>query len=554
MFRKSLTLLFLLVCVSIFAKERSVQDMKAIASSILNVQNTRSTESELACLDETGTYCIYGNEAGFVVISRDDRSDAVLGFSSTPYNKSDIPCGLSWWLNAVDATLQHTDIRATPQTLTRGETVVVEPMIEAKWGQGDPYNSKCPTFKGKKAPTGCVATAMVQLMFYYKYPEKATGVGYYTLGDASHKYSITVNSTYNWNMLKASYAGSWFMTDEEKENIGQLNYDAGVATHMNYASDGSGSNAFDAANGLSHIFQFDSLAINCVSRECCSSDDEWREVIIQEFINKHPLIMCGMDKNTGGHAFLIDGIDAEGLIHVNWGWNGSYDGYYNLTDLNPKDKNGVATSSHYNSMQTVVTNLRLTPEPLEGEKYRSRWVLDKEEDFVSDQMNGFFISGPELYKQYYHLTFYGKFGVRFVDSQGKEALFVTLFDTSRSNLSPVDGGLAYYVSYFNHVTSSDLSSLPEGTYTAYLASKALQDEEPQFICYPGGKHNEYTITKDANGVLTITKSQTSGIKSIVDSQHLNSVTIYDLQGRNLGTDFSQLPKGIYIIGGKKVVK
>ena len=109
------------------------------------------------------------------------------------------------------------------------------------------------------------------------------------------------------------------------------------------------------------------------------------------------------------------------------------------------------------------------------------------------------------------------------------------------------------MSYFNHVTASDLASLPAGTYTAYLASKALQDEEPQPICYPGGKHNSYTITKADDGSLTIAKSGASGI-TMVKNAAAPSKHIYDLRGRNLGTDASTLPKGVYIIDGKKVVK
>ena len=101
--------------------------------------------------------------------------------------------------------------------------------------------------------------------------------------------------------------------------------------------------------------------------------------------------------------------------------------------------------------------------------------------------------------------------------------------------------------------SADLESLPAGTYTAYLASKAIQDEHPQYICYPGGNHNVYTITKADDGSLTIVKSGTSGITSVKKTSAV-SKNIYDLRGRNLGTDASALPKGIYVIDGKKVVK
>ena len=109
------------------------------------------------------------------------------------------------------------------------------------------------------------------------------------------------------------------------------------------------------------------------------------------------------------------------------------------------------------------------------------------------------------------------------------------------------------MSYFNRVRAGNLASLPAGTYTAYLASKAIQDEHPQFICYPGGKHNLYTIINAGDGSITIAKSGTSGITSVKKTSAV-SKNIYDLRGRNLGTDASALPKGIYVIDGKKVVK
>jgi len=545
-------LLLLLVSMTVCAKERSTADMKSIAAEVLQRQSTRSTASEIACLKETETYCIYGDKMGFAVISRDDKSDAVLGYSMTPFDEENIPCGLSWWLNAVEATLLQTSI-ISHKTITRGESTVIEPMIISKWGQGDPYNAKCPTFKGKKAPVGCVATAMAQLMFFYNYPEKAQGVGYYTLGDASHQYSITVNSIYDWSQIKASYAGSWFMTEDEKQNIAQLAYDAGVASHMNYASDGSGSTAYDAANGFGQIFQFDSLAMKCISRDYCVNDDEWRNIIINEFKSGHPLIMCGQDMTQGGHCFIIDGLDKDGLVHVNWGWDGKSDGYYNLTDMNPSGILGSSSTMHFNFSQSVITNVKCQPNTEEGEIYRSCLHFDSEDNLISDNMNGLIISGPETIRQHYHLTFYGQFGIRFADNEGKEVFFCPLFDTAKKGIGPVEGGHGYYMSYFNHATSADLADLPEGTYKVTLVSKALQDIEPQPIRYPGGKHNEYVVTKSPDGFLTIEKTGSVNIRL---SEYATPETnyIYDLQGRSYGTSAEGLPKGLYIIGGKKVVK
>lgn len=550
---KNHILLFLLFfCLSVSAKERTDNDMKRIAMGVLKHHTaTRGVSSELTCISETGTYRIYGYEDCFAVISRDDNSDAVLGYSFTPFDQDNIPCGLKWWLSAIDATLQQSSI-SRARAITRSTPVVVEPLITSEWGQGDPYNLKCPTFQGKNGPVGCVATAMSQLMYYYKYPETASGSGYYTLGEASQKHPVTINSTYDWSQFKDKYTSSWFINETERQNLSQLCYDAGVATHMNYASDGSGSQVQVAANALGQVFNYDSLSIKCVYRDYCS-EEEWLETICNEFVNGRPIIIGGQDKMYGGHAFILDGINENGLIHVNWGWNGSSDGFYNISDLNPSAILGSTSVMHFNFDQCIITNLKPSTSSSGGGAYRSLWVIDSEDFLVSDQMNGILLSGPELFWQYNHLTFYGKIGVQFVDADGKECFFATLLDTNSKSIGPVEGGHGYYVSYFNRIMSADLESLPAGTYTAYLASKAIQDEHPQYICYPGGNHNVYTITKADDGFLTIVKSGTSGITSVKKTSAV-SKNIYDLRGRNLGTDASALPKGIYVIDGKKVVK
>ena len=122
----------------------------------------------------------------------------------------------------------------------------------------------------------------------------------------------------------------------------------------------------------------------------------------------------------------------------------------------------------------------------------------------------------------------------------------------------MDGGYGFYMSYFNHITVSDLKELPANTYTAYLASKAIQDEEPQFVCYPGGKHNEFIITKANDGTLTIKKSDTSNITSMRYNPAVPSY-IYDIRGRMIrrNVPVNELRKvlraGVYVINGHKVV-
>ncbi len=545
--KKYILILLIFISSTLSAKLRTNEEMIQIAKTTLSHFTTRGVPAQVTLLDDADDFAVYGDFNSFAIISKDGNQKPVWGYSFTPYNKSSMPCGFQWWLSGVKETLKT---RGATEQLSGFEPEVITPLVKSTWGQGDPYNYLCPTLGGKKGVTGCVATAMSQILRYYRYPSVSNGRGYYTLGENSSPMYVNINSEYKWDLLKDSYASAWFLTDEEKEAIAQLMFDAGVSCHMNYASDGSGTTVFEAAHALAQVFQMDSLAMKCVGREYCKNDAEWMNIIKQELKSNHPLLMSAQSL-SGGHAFIIDGMDADGKIHVNWGWNGEFDGYFEFNNLNP-------SSYHFDYYQYVVTNLRLNPIPTEDEEFHSCWTLSAEDDFQADFLNGFTVmvdNGNGLFLQNSHMTFYGKVGVEFLDENNNEVYFHTFFDTSNKagGFSPVEGGHGYYVSFFNKVTVSDLANIPAGKYRVFLASKAVQDKTPQFICYPGGGHNEYSLVKSEDSSLTITKSGTSSIHSIKSLTHHNGVH-YDLQGRDNGTSVETLPKGIYIIDGKKIVK
>ena len=547
MCNRSLFVFILFLCLPLSARQRSNAEMLQLAQKTLCQTDTRSDNPELKLLDESESYAVFGDTRSFAIISKDNRSKPVWGYSFTPYNKISKPCGFQWWLSAVEKALSPESATNIWEEIL---PVVVEPLLTTTWGQNDPYNNLCPFFSGRKGVTGCAATALSQVLNYYRYPAVSNGRGYYTLGVNASPMYVNINSEYKWNLLKNSYASAWFLSEEEKEAIGQLMYDAGVACHMNYASDGSASTIYEAANALSRVFQYDSLAIKCVGRSYCKDDAEWMSIITEELKNGHPLLM-GAQSPTGGHAFVIDGMDAEGKIHINWGWDGNHDGYFEFSNLNP-------SSHHFDYHQFIITGLRLDPTPTADEEYRSCWVLSAEDDLKPDMLNGLTLlvdNGNGLLMQNSHLVFYGKVGMLFLDEDGNEVYFKTFIDTSdRANyFSPVEGGLMYYVSFFNKITVSDLANIPAGKYRVYLASKAVQDTKPQVICYPGGGHHEYWLTKAEDNSLTVTPAVTTSIHSF-QAKRQSDTTPYNLQGYKFGSSTYHGRKGIYIIDGKKVVK
>lgn len=543
MIRTKLLLLLLVVSIPSISKPRNVAQMKQMARQVLLLAHASDS---IMLLDEAPAYGIYGTDKGFAVISKDDNTTAVLGYSETTYRKGNMPCGLQWWLSTVNATLMQGDEqqhlssqRASAETF---QPEVVGQLLTTKWGQNSPYNYKCPQVGSSKAPTGCVATAMAQILNYYRYPDGASGEGYYTTGSNKNKrYDVAINSTYQWDLLRDSYSsfGSLLLKESEKEAIGQLMFDAGAASHMNYNTGGSATSGYIAGNGFARVFQFDSLAIQCVTRDYCEDDNIWMNTILSELKAGRPVLMCASDESAGGHAFVLDGMDADGRVHVNWGWNGDADGYYSLNELNPKGILGTSSTYHYNSKQSIITNLRRDPTPLPGTTYHSCWVITEEYNLVGNVSNGLTIStsNDAAVMQHHHLVFCGKLGLLFLDANGQEVLFHILLDTSDSahGRYPVEGGRGYKVSAFRNIASSDLAALPEGTYRVWLVSKADQEETPQHICYPGGKHKEYLVTKTADQLFTITMAEPTSIKQLsvpVDA----TLRYYNLQGHEVSSN------------------
>ena len=230
-------------------------------------------------------------------------------------------------------------------------------------GQDKPYNDQCPvayttvTHRAAKAVTGCVATAMAQIMYYYKYPVHGQGknsVGVYWPSAPDHTVIYTVDfskATYDWNNMLNVYANTEY-TAEQDSAVARLMYHCGVACNMSYDPDGSGAYTADAAMGLKKYFGYASTTR--VATRQAFNEPEWMDMVYGELNAHRPILYTGNDVATGyGHAFVIDGYTSDGLVHVNWGWEGSQDGYYDIALLNPRDMQFANTQDMVIGIQTT---------------------------------------------------------------------------------------------------------------------------------------------------------------------------------------------------------
>jgi len=304
-----------------------------------------------------------GNEQGFIIVSGDDATKSILGYSDEgSFSAENMPVNVKNWLNFYQSEIkfamenkwiQTPSESATASSLKSASTVA--PLLGTiEWNQGEPYSILCPfdAAANEHALTGCVATAMAQIMKFHRWPVTGTGSHSYTstvYGNLSEDFSKT---SYNWdNMLDNYSASSKSLQDTA---VAKLMYHMGVAAEMNYniAAKG-GSGAFDnvAALALINFFGYDK-DIQSYPRAFYTNTD-WKNLIKNELNVSRPVFYSGTSKN-GGHAFVCDGYDSNDLFHINWGWGGFCNGYFELSALDPfSEGTGGAVGGFYENQAFI---------------------------------------------------------------------------------------------------------------------------------------------------------------------------------------------------------
>ena len=384
---------FLISVTDIFAIARTSNEAFSIASSFyqkaqcsIKRMSSENTTLKLAytCTDGISTrssienvyYYVFniGDKSGFIIVSGDNRAKEILGYSNTgSFNSSSLPPNFSAWLDFYQKEIKA--LMEQPETTTVTSTIQLNASNDAntrqasystsvapllggiKWDQGSPYNNLCPiidTNTAEKAAAGCVATAMAQVMRYYKWPVSGTGSHSYTPNVSSTPLNVVFSqTTYDWANMTETYNSS--STAAQNLAVATLVYHAGVAVDMDYGKS-SGASTIDMAKALIRYFGYDS-SIQCYQRDFYSKS-EWLDMIKTELNAQHPVLYSGHSTDVG-HQFVCDGYDSNGLFHFNWGWSGNSDGYFELSVLNPSALGvGGGTSGGFNSDQSIVTGVQ----------------------------------------------------------------------------------------------------------------------------------------------------------------------------------------------------
>lgn len=227
----------------------------------------------------------------------------------------------------------------------------VTPLLTTIWGQGTPYNSLCPTRANSSGaqehcPVGCVACALGQILNYHNYPEVGNGSkSYKFIVEASADFGAT---HYDWTNMRDSYLFNY--TGTEVDAVATLLYHCGVAVGMIYAL--TGSSAFTYSNipkCLDTYFRYDPASMKYLSRKDYTKE-AWMDLIFNELSNDRPIFYAGNSASQGSHAWVLDGYNEKGEVHINWGWKGLDNGYYDI------DLNNV--SNDFNNLQSMVIGIK----------------------------------------------------------------------------------------------------------------------------------------------------------------------------------------------------
>ena len=282
-----------------------------------------------------------GNGKGFVIVAGDDAVTPILAYADRgDFSEREMAPAAKAMLESYAQQIEM--IQQDPSLSVAAATsyAAIAPMVESQWNQSEPYNYMCPTIEGEpgRSVTGCVATAMAQIMYYHKWPVAETkAIPAYQMSNG--ELIAGANPvTLDWDAMQSTYTGSEAEDDPAAKAVAQLMVLCGKGVQMAYSYYSSGAGDGAVVNALKSYFDYDG-AIHRISRADYANAD-WEKAIYDELAAQRPVYLSGTSLSASGmvgHAFVCDGYDGQGLFHINWGWGGMSDGFFRLTLLNPDD-------------------------------------------------------------------------------------------------------------------------------------------------------------------------------------------------------------------------
>ena len=520
------------------ASTRTKAEMFSLAHDILNGSQTHraGNTNSLDILLQHDMLTVIGHEQeGFVIIANDSEVPAVVGYSQASFTT--FPPALELYLDAADKALKYIAANGQRRTAIPPSSEFpskLDPLVKTHWDQGKPYNNLCPGGNGSSSrlyPTGCVATALSQVMKYHNYPKQGNGEHQYSFqpssGDGRILYANFGETHYDWDNMLNDYSSTTY-TEEQANAVATLMLHCGVSVDMGYTASGSGAYGQEACLALKTYFRYNKNT-RLYTRDYYTAES-WMKMIYQELNQYGPIYYAGVSDGGGGHAFVLDGYDETGLVHINWGWGGKSDGYFDIALLNPP-------SYQFSLQQEMILGMN----PDADIPYESQ-IVARDLSFVKTSAS-ITING-KVYNAAAE-TFTGVIACVLQDMETGN--ITVLKKTDEMTIKPIVNG-TYWLQSIS-LPANSLSSVPYGTYRLYVASHAAEDNQWQLVRPQEGQVSSFIVTKSPDGIawqesfddLWSIDMQTA-IHPISYSSDAATTRYYDLQGREV----SPSTKGLLI--------
>ena len=448
---------------------------------------------------------------GFVIVSGDDQLTPIIGYSDNE-PVGDMPQALKDWLEAYSNYVDEVRSGIAEPTINNVTATIpnIAPMLKTSWNQSSPYNNYCPEVNGQKTPTGCTATAMAQIMKFHEHPAKPKkAISWYNnITGKTETIDITKN-TYDWENMLPHYRNGYNAT--QADAVATLMWDVGRAISSSYSPSGTGSSDVYAALALVNVFDYSPEIV--ATKRVEYTYEEYLDLIIKNLQARQPILHTGHGPSyAAGHAFVCDGIDSNGMLHIDWGWDAAYNGYFDMGSMAPAGSGIGGGQDRYNVGQGMIFNIR--PRTADESDRNGDPTLysfeianpNKNNEIVDDYTTAFSAGYARFgvsaaFLNWSHSTVNMQFGFKFTNEDGSVVKMKTSEEYQLS-LS-YNKAAGYYIDFMvNNSAQSNPDYLAEGTYNVEMFYQ-WGDSEPIIM---RGDNARMTLNVGKNNA-TITKAK-----------------------------------------------
>ena len=354
---------------------------------------------------DLAVYYIFNSDRGFIIVAGDDRAQQILAYGDRPLDMKRMPENMKFWLGTYKTQIEYLQAHPglvvdQPKPKQRLATSTIAPMLTAEWDQDAPYYNHCPKYNGSYCLTGCPATSLSMVFYYWKYPIDPTPpVEGYTNESYGFQIEALPSITFDWDNMLDTYTGSY--SQDQADAVAWLMRYVGQEEHMDYAPDGSGAMGADILRAVK-FFGYDEETAQLVFKTRTDdygtdtavyyTDDEWADLLQTELAEGRPVVYCAYDYSSwwgwSGHAFNVDGYTANSnTYHVNWGWSGDGNGDFAL--------NAFSSSGYtFNIEQQMIMGIQ---PPVQGPSIKVNRAKVDIDAFVEQSATATFtVKGQEL--------------------------------------------------------------------------------------------------------------------------------------------------------------